>query len=113
MTDCTRCAELEAELAYERSRRTLGGTPPVPARDWGNLAYTPPPATAADEAAPPLHRTTVDEVADMVLLPSRGDEACWMCREPIEGDYTHVVEDGVDVIVCPPCAVDTLPGVAS
>lgn len=60
--DCERCAELETELASERARRTLGGVPPVPAQDWGNLARTPPPETAADAAAPPLHRTTIGEV---------------------------------------------------
>lgn len=50
---------LEA-LALEQTRlRTLGGIPPVPARDWGNLAYTTPPASAVD--APPLHRPTTTE----------------------------------------------------
>lgn len=60
---CPRCAKLEAELAYERSRRTVGGAPPVPSRDWGNLAFTPPPVTATDEQAPPLHRRTIGEAS--------------------------------------------------
>ena len=42
---------------------------------------------------------------DMVLLPSRNDEVCDRCKAPIEGWYTHVTEQGIDVIVCPGCAI--------
>lgn len=54
MTDCARCADLAAELArlaealaFEVSRRCLGGTPPVPDPGWGNVAL-PPPDSASD-----------------------------------------------------------------
>ncbi len=43
--------------------------------------------------------------AEMVMLPSRGDEACAECHTPIEGFYTHVTEQGLDVIVCAGCAI--------
>lgn len=46
--------------------------------------------------------------AEMVMLPSRGDEACAECHTPIDGWYTHVTEQGLDVIVCPGCAIAAL-----
>jgi DNA-directed RNA polymerase subunit RPC12/RpoP len=45
---------------------------------------------------------------DAVLFPSRGDEVCISCGTPIDGWYTHVTEQGLDVIVCPGCAVAAL-----
>jgi hypothetical protein len=48
--------ELQAELELERSRYTLGGTPPgyhEPGA-WANRAQ--PPLSASDESAPPLKR---------------------------------------------------------
>jgi hypothetical protein len=45
------------------------------------------------------------KAAEMVMLPARGDEACATCHTPIEGWYTHVTEQGIDVIVCPGCAI--------
>jgi hypothetical protein len=45
---------------------------------------------------------------DAVLFPSRGDEVCAECRAPIDGFYTHVTEQGLDVIVCPGCAIAAL-----
>jgi hypothetical protein len=59
---CPRCADLEAELAnvraelaLERARRTLGGTPPgyYAPGTWTNQRL-PPPASATDPNAPPL-----------------------------------------------------------
>jgi PP-loop superfamily ATP-utilizing enzyme len=45
---------------------------------------------------------------DMVLFVSSGDERCWLCRRDIHGEYTHLSEDGVDVIVCTGCFADAL-----
>lgn len=45
---------------------------------------------------------------DMVLLPSRGDELCAYCHDPIVGEYTHITEDGVDIVACVSCAIDDL-----
>lgn len=44
----------------------------------------------------------------MVLFVSSGDERCWLCRRDIVGEYTHLTEDGVDVIVCPDCFGEAL-----
>lgn len=60
--DCPRCADLQAELdqaradlAHERARRTLGGTPPgyYAPGTWTNQRLPPPPSSV-DPAAPPL-----------------------------------------------------------
>jgi hypothetical protein len=47
---------LKSELAECHARRTLGGIPPTCDQNWANLKYTPPPDSASDPNAPPLHR---------------------------------------------------------
>lgn len=54
---CAEIARLKAELELERSRYTLGGTPPgyhEPGA-WHQEPVAPPPS-ASDESAPPLKR---------------------------------------------------------
>lgn len=46
-------AELRAALDLERSRRTLGGTPPPPDENWANKVLPPPESATTGPVAPP------------------------------------------------------------
>jgi len=57
---CPNCADLQAALELEISRRTLGGVPPPVDSNWGNQALPPPDSAKTGPTTPKGMRSSTD-----------------------------------------------------